>query len=203
MEKSNLRLFTSRKFLRCQEELWPCSCFFFPPRIFSSSISAYQVWLLMSESMCGCGCNIISSLMKRLGRTACCSDLLSCSNTSEHLQRLGLGCPPQRKVILMGLSLFQSFELLVLTSLWSFNIYPLRALEGSQALFHKLLHHLLLYRFYKVPPLTDVHPFCYAAHQLLFALSSWPLNPVQDDSTLLLWLLRVAFFPSFLFLVVI
>lgn len=55
--------------------------------------------LLMSTSMCGCGCSIISSLMKRLGRTACCSDLLSCSHsTSEQLQRLATGCPPQPKV---------------------------------------------------------------------------------------------------------
>lgn len=61
-----------------------------------------SLWLLMSESMCGCGCSIISSLMKRLGRTACCSDLLSCSHTSEHLQRLAIGCPPRRKVILSG-----------------------------------------------------------------------------------------------------
>ncbi|KAG7239756.1 hypothetical protein INR49_028405, partial [Caranx melampygus] len=51
----------------------------------------------MSTSMCGCGCSIISSLMKRLGRTACCSDLLSCSHTSEQLQRLATGCPPQPK----------------------------------------------------------------------------------------------------------
>ncbi|KAK2918810.1 hypothetical protein Q8A73_003181 [Channa argus] len=51
----------------------------------------------MSKSMCGCGCSIISSLMKRLGRTACCSDLLSCSHTSEQLQRLATGCPPQTK----------------------------------------------------------------------------------------------------------
>ncbi|XP_039549777.1 F-box/WD repeat-containing protein 7 isoform X1 [Pimephales promelas] len=35
--------------------------------------------------------------MKRLGRSACCSDLLSCSHTSEHLQRLATGCPPQHK----------------------------------------------------------------------------------------------------------
>nr|XP_054591587.1 F-box/WD repeat-containing protein 7 isoform X1 [Nothobranchius furzeri] len=51
----------------------------------------------MSKSMCGCGCSIISSLMKRLGRTACCSDLLSCSHTSEQLQRLATGCPPRPK----------------------------------------------------------------------------------------------------------
>ncbi|XP_044047590.1 ABC transporter F family member 4-like [Siniperca chuatsi] len=50
----------------------------------------------MSKSMCGCGCSIISSLMKRLGRTACCSDLFS-SHTSEQLQRLATGCPPQPK----------------------------------------------------------------------------------------------------------
>uniref|UniRef100_A0AAY4AB74 F-box/WD repeat-containing protein 7 n=1 Tax=Denticeps clupeoides TaxID=299321 RepID=A0AAY4AB74_9TELE len=48
----------------------------------------------MSKSMCGCGCSIISSLMKRLGRSACCSDLLSCSHTSEHLQCLATGCQP-------------------------------------------------------------------------------------------------------------
>ena len=51
----------------------------------------------MSKSMCGCGCSIISSLMKRLGRTACCSDLFT-SHTSEQLQRLATGCPPQPKV---------------------------------------------------------------------------------------------------------
>ncbi|XP_072240973.1 F-box/WD repeat-containing protein 7 isoform X2 [Leuresthes tenuis] len=51
----------------------------------------------MSKSMCGCGCSIISSLMKRLGCTACCSDLLSCSHTSEQLQRLATGCPPRPK----------------------------------------------------------------------------------------------------------
>lgn len=51
----------------------------------------------MSKSMCGCGCSIISSLMKRLGRTACCSDLFS-SHTSEQLHRLATGCPPQPKV---------------------------------------------------------------------------------------------------------
>ncbi|KAK9540567.1 hypothetical protein VZT92_003009 [Zoarces viviparus] len=51
----------------------------------------------MSKSMCGCGCSFISSLMKRLGRTACCSDLFS-SHTSEQLQRLAAGCPPQPKV---------------------------------------------------------------------------------------------------------
>lgn len=53
--------------------------------------------LLMSKSMCGCGCSIISSLMKRLGRTACCSDLFP-SHTSEQLQRLATGCAPQPKV---------------------------------------------------------------------------------------------------------
>ncbi|CAM9215874.1 unnamed protein product [Lampetra planeri] len=51
----------------------------------------------MSKLMCGCGCSIISSLMKRLGRTTCCSDLLSCSHTSEQLQRLSNGCQPQPK----------------------------------------------------------------------------------------------------------
>ena len=53
----------------------------------------------MSKSMCGCGCSIISSLMKRLGRTACCSDLFV-SHTSEQLQRLTTGCPSQPKVTL-------------------------------------------------------------------------------------------------------
>ncbi|CAL8286398.1 unnamed protein product [Arctogadus glacialis] len=47
----------------------------------------------MSESMCGCGCSFISSLMKRLSRTACCSDLLSCSHTSEQLHRLATDRP--------------------------------------------------------------------------------------------------------------
>ncbi|XP_008396813.2 F-box/WD repeat-containing protein 7 isoform X1 [Poecilia reticulata] len=51
----------------------------------------------MSGSMCGCGCSIISSLMKRLGRSACCSDLLSCSQTSEQLQRLAADRPPPSK----------------------------------------------------------------------------------------------------------
>lgn len=64
--------------------------------------------LLMSKSMCGCGCSIISSLMKRLGRTACCSDLLSCSHTSEQLQRLATACPPRPKVIVCQLPLTQS-----------------------------------------------------------------------------------------------
>ncbi|KAK5865698.1 hypothetical protein PBY51_019947 [Eleginops maclovinus] len=50
----------------------------------------------MSKSMCGCGCSFISSLMKRLGRTTCCSDLFS-SHTSEQLHRLATGCPPQPK----------------------------------------------------------------------------------------------------------
>lgn len=47
--------------------------------------------------MCCCGCSIISSLMKRLGRTACCSDLFP-SHTSEQLQRLAAGCAPRPKV---------------------------------------------------------------------------------------------------------
>ncbi|XP_077156200.1 F-box/WD repeat-containing protein 7 isoform X1 [Paroedura picta] len=51
----------------------------------------------MSKSMCGCGCSIISSLMKRLGRSTCCSDLLSCSHTSDQLQRLSIECPSQPK----------------------------------------------------------------------------------------------------------
>ncbi|KAM9579388.1 F-box/WD repeat-containing protein 7 isoform 5-T5 [Guaruba guarouba] len=46
----------------------------------------------MSKSMCGCGCSIISSLMKRLGCSTCCSNLLSCSHTSEQLQRLSFEC---------------------------------------------------------------------------------------------------------------
>ncbi|KAK1792121.1 hypothetical protein P4O66_001898 [Electrophorus voltai] len=50
--------------------------------------------------MCGCGCGIISSLMKRLGRTACCSHLLSCSQASDQLQRLAARCPTQPKVVL-------------------------------------------------------------------------------------------------------
>ncbi|KAK7929141.1 hypothetical protein WMY93_005536 [Mugilogobius chulae] len=57
-----------------------------------------SAWLPMSKSMCGCGCSIISSLMKRLGRSACCSDLLSCSHTSEQLQRLATGCPPRPSI---------------------------------------------------------------------------------------------------------
>ncbi|CAL8331313.1 unnamed protein product [Lota lota] len=51
----------------------------------------------MSESMCGCGCSFISSLMKRLSRTACCSDLLSCSHTSEQLHRLATDRPRPAK----------------------------------------------------------------------------------------------------------
>ncbi|XP_062992337.1 F-box/WD repeat-containing protein 7 isoform X1 [Elgaria multicarinata webbii] len=47
--------------------------------------------------MCGCGCSIISSLMKRLGRSTCCSDLLSCSHTSDQLQRLSIECLNQPK----------------------------------------------------------------------------------------------------------
>ncbi|KAL4640408.1 F-box/WD repeat-containing protein 7 [Arapaima gigas] len=56
----------------------------------------------MSRSMCGCGCSILSSLMKRLGRSACCSDLLSCRHAPEHLQCLAAGCPPPPKVVLRG-----------------------------------------------------------------------------------------------------
>lgn len=69
-------------------------CFFSPcpsPRLLT------RLGPLMSKSMCGCGCSIISSLMKRLGCAVCCSDLFS-SHTSEQLQRLAAGCPPQRKV---------------------------------------------------------------------------------------------------------
>ncbi|KAM5230001.1 F-box/WD repeat-containing protein 7 isoform 1-T1 [Hipposideros larvatus] len=51
----------------------------------------------MSKSMCGCGCSIISSLMKRLSRSTCCSDLFSCSHTSDQLQRLSIECPRQPK----------------------------------------------------------------------------------------------------------
>nr|KAF6346521.1 F-box and WD repeat domain containing 7 [Pipistrellus kuhlii] len=51
----------------------------------------------MSKSMCGCGCSIISSLMKRLSRSTCCSDLFSCSHTSDQLQRLSSECPRQPK----------------------------------------------------------------------------------------------------------
>ncbi|XP_032990139.1 F-box/WD repeat-containing protein 7 isoform X1 [Rhinolophus ferrumequinum] len=51
----------------------------------------------MSKSMCGCGCSIISSLMKRLNRSTCCSDLFSCSHTSDQLQRLSIDCPRQPK----------------------------------------------------------------------------------------------------------
>uniref|UniRef100_A0A7M4EPC6 F-box/WD repeat-containing protein 7 n=2 Tax=Crocodylus porosus TaxID=8502 RepID=A0A7M4EPC6_CROPO len=51
----------------------------------------------MSKSMCCCGCSIISSLMKRLGRSTCCSDLLSFSHTSDQLQRLSIECPNQPK----------------------------------------------------------------------------------------------------------
>lgn len=69
---------------------------FFSPHLHTSS-NLGTLGLLMSKSMCGCGCSIISSLMKRLGRTACCSDLFS-SHTSEQLQRLAAGCPPQPKV---------------------------------------------------------------------------------------------------------
>ncbi|KAJ8335673.1 hypothetical protein SKAU_G00390150 [Synaphobranchus kaupii] len=47
--------------------------------------------------MCGCGCSIISSLMKRLGRSACCSDLLACGHAPDRLQRLATGCPPPPK----------------------------------------------------------------------------------------------------------
>lgn len=65
--------------------------------LFHTSSNPRTLGLLMSKSMCGCGCSIISSLMKRLGRTACCSDLFS-SHTSEQLQRLATGCPPQPKV---------------------------------------------------------------------------------------------------------
>lgn len=64
----------------------------------------HQFWFLklnphlMSKSMCGCGCSIISSLMKRLNRSTCCSDLFSCSHTSDQLQRLSIECPRQPKV---------------------------------------------------------------------------------------------------------
>lgn len=67
-----------------------------PPHFLS--VSPGTVRAPMSEPMCGCGCSIISTLMKRLGRSTCCSDLLSCSHTSEHLQRLATRCPPPTKV---------------------------------------------------------------------------------------------------------
>lgn len=65
--------------------------------VFFPSPSPRLLGPLMSKSMCGCGCSIISSLMKRLGCAVCCSDLFS-SHTSEQLQRLAAGCPPQPKV---------------------------------------------------------------------------------------------------------
>lgn len=64
----------------------------------------HQFWFFkssshpLSKSMCGCGCSIISSLMKRLSRSTCCSDLFSCSHTSDQLQRLSIECPRQPKV---------------------------------------------------------------------------------------------------------
>lgn len=48
--------------------------------------------------MCGCGCSIISSLMKRLSRSTCCSELFSCSHIPDQLQRLSIECPRQPKV---------------------------------------------------------------------------------------------------------
>lgn len=74
----------------------PSVCFFFfflsrSPRLLT------RLGPLMSKSMCGCGCSIISSLMKRLGCAVCCSDLFP-SHTSEQLQRLAAGCRPQPKV---------------------------------------------------------------------------------------------------------
>ncbi|XP_051866074.1 F-box/WD repeat-containing protein 7 isoform X3 [Pristis pectinata] len=47
--------------------------------------------------MCGCGCSIISSLMKRLGRPNCCKDHLSCSFTSGQLERLSNGLVNHQK----------------------------------------------------------------------------------------------------------
>ncbi|KAG5198472.1 hypothetical protein MJG53_014204 [Ovis ammon polii x Ovis aries] len=47
--------------------------------------------------MCGCGCSVVSSLMKRLSRSTCCSDLFSGSHTSDQLQRLSTECPRQPK----------------------------------------------------------------------------------------------------------
>lgn len=64
----------------------------------------YQFWFfklsshLTNKSMCGCGCSIIFSLMKRLSRSTCCSELFSCSHTSDQLQRLSIECPRQPKV---------------------------------------------------------------------------------------------------------
>ncbi|EPY75291.1 hypothetical protein CB1_001310006 [Camelus ferus] len=37
--------------------------------------------------------------MKRLSRSTCCSDLFSCSNTSDQLQRLSIECPRQLKIL--------------------------------------------------------------------------------------------------------
>ncbi|XP_063277354.1 F-box/WD repeat-containing protein 7 isoform X6 [Prinia subflava] len=51
----------------------------------------------MSKSMCGWCCSIISSFMKRLGCSTCYSNLLSCSHTSEQLQRLSIECLYQPK----------------------------------------------------------------------------------------------------------
>ncbi|TWW58798.1 hypothetical protein D4764_06G0003280 [Takifugu flavidus] len=79
----------TRKWLQLADQ----SGFFSPcpsPRLLT------RLGTLMSKSMCGCGCSIISSLMKRLGCAVCCSDLFS-SHTSEQLQRLAAGCPPQPK----------------------------------------------------------------------------------------------------------
>lgn len=64
----------------------------------------YQFWFfklnscLMNKSMCGCGCSVVSSLMKRLSRSTCCYNLFSASHTSDQLQRLSIECPRQPKV---------------------------------------------------------------------------------------------------------
>lgn len=64
----------------------------------------------MNKSMCGCGCSIISSLMKRLGCSTCCSHLLSCSHTSEQLQRLSIECLNQPKKVIIFLILAISLK---------------------------------------------------------------------------------------------
>lgn len=71
---------------------------------FGVSVGCYLFWLsklnshLISKSMCGCGCSIISSLMKRLSRSTFCSEFFSCSHTPDQLQRLSIECPRQPKV---------------------------------------------------------------------------------------------------------
>lgn len=167
-----------------------------------------SLWLLMSESMCGCGCSIISSLMKRLGRTACCSDLLSCSHTSEHLQRLALGCPPQRKVILTGF-VGDTFRLKEAYSggfgdcsswwyannpvydifIWTYllarngatqklSAYP-NAWWSSHIAPFTTLEEVLLWSV----PLTIPHPLCYTAYQVY-----------QERRVILIWFVTLLLF---------